>query len=117
MDSEKVFDPDSLDRKSYQNVGLLFGPIIFILMMLFSDHQDVMSMIAWRVAAVGLLMAIWWATEALPVAVTALVPLVTFDILEISSMEGSSCALCKSNYIFIFGCLYFSDCGSEMEFT
>ena len=47
MDSEKVFDPDSLDRKSYQNVGLLFGPIIFILMMLFSDHQDVMSMIAW----------------------------------------------------------------------
>ena len=31
MDSEKVFDPDSLDRKSYQNVGLLFGPIIFIL--------------------------------------------------------------------------------------
>ena len=85
MDSEKVFDPDSLDRKSYQNVGLLFGPIIFIFMMLFSDHQDVMSMIAWRVAAVGLLMAIWWATEALPVAVTALVPLVTFDILEISS--------------------------------
>ena len=90
MDSEKVFDPDSLDRRSYQNVGLLLGPIIFILMMLFSDHQDVMSMIAWRVAAVGLLMAIWWATEALPVAVTALVPLVTFDILEISSMKEAA---------------------------
>ena len=113
MDSEKVFDPDSLDRRSYQNVGLLLGPIIFILMMLFSDHQDVMSMIAWRVAAVGLLMAVWWTTEALPVAVTALVPLVTFDIFN----EGSSCALCKSDYISIFRCFYFSDCGSEMEFT
>ena len=90
MDSEKVFDPDSLDRKSYQNVGLLLGPIIFILMMLFCDHQDVMSIIAWRVAAVGLLMAVWWTTEALPVAVTALVPLVTFDILEISSMKEAA---------------------------
>ena len=38
MDSEKVFDSDSLDRRSYQNVGLLFGPIIFIFMMLSLIH-------------------------------------------------------------------------------
>ena len=35
-----------------------------------------MSKVAWRVAAVGLLMSFWWVTEVLPVAATALLPLV-----------------------------------------
>ena len=33
------------------------------------------SQSAWFVLAILLLMAIWWATEAIPVAVTALIPL------------------------------------------
>jgi len=39
------------------------------------------SPVAWRVAAVGVLMAIWWMTEALPFAATALLPLALFPVL------------------------------------
>lgn len=48
--------------------------------------QDAMDPLAWRVAAAGLWMAIWWATEAVPVAVTALLPLVLFDPLGVATI-------------------------------
>ena len=36
-------------------------------------------------AAVTVLMAVWWFTEALPIAVTAMLPLVLYPILEIAT--------------------------------
>jgi len=39
---------------------------------------------AWRVAGVALLMAAWWITEALPLAATALVPIILFPLLGIA---------------------------------
>ncbi len=45
------------------------------------------SQSAWFVLAILLLMAIWWATEAIPVAVTALIPLALFPILDITSFQ------------------------------
>ena len=44
----------------------------------------------WRTAAVGLLMAVWWMTEALPIAATALLPLVLFPVLGIASMADAA---------------------------
>jgi sodium-dependent dicarboxylate transporter 2/3/5 len=41
----------------------------------------------WHVAAVGLLMAIWWITEALPISVTALLPLVLFPVFGAGSID------------------------------
>ena len=37
----------------------------------------------WDVAAVAVLMAIWWATETVPVAITALLPLALFPFWEL----------------------------------
>ena len=79
-----------VDRKTYQNIGLILGPIIFIIMISNAGSQSLMPIVAWKVASVGLLMAIWWATEALPVAVTALLPLVTFDLFQISSIKQAA---------------------------
>lgn len=42
---------------------------------------------AWAVGLVGALMAVWWATEAVPLAVTALVPLIAFPLLGIAPFE------------------------------
>ncbi|MEF8864231.1 MAG: DASS family sodium-coupled anion symporter [Salinibacter sp.] len=44
----------------------------------------------WRTAAVGLLMAVWWITEALPISATALAPLVLFPPLGITDIEGAA---------------------------
>lgn len=73
-------------RARYQDVGLILGPVLFTVMMLFDASQTTMEPAAWRVAAVGIWMAAWWATEAVSVPVTAFLPIVTFPFLSISSM-------------------------------
>jgi len=76
--------------ETYQVVGRILGPSVFLLMMFTGQSQEVMAPEAWRAAAVGLWMAIWWATEAIPVPVTALLPLVLFDPLGISSIRDAA---------------------------
>ncbi len=49
-----------------------------------------MSPQAWRVAAVGIWMAIWWATEAIPVFVTAFLPIVAFAPLGIAPIRDAA---------------------------
>ena len=56
------------------------------MVMLLSDPPQDLSDNAWAAAAVGILMAIWWATEALNIAVTALLPIVLFPMLDIATI-------------------------------
>ncbi|MEM0910899.1 MAG: DASS family sodium-coupled anion symporter [Pseudomonadota bacterium] len=74
----------------YQDIGLITGPTVFFMMLLVGENQSVMAEDAWRVAAVGLWMAIWWATEAIPVPVTAFLPIITFPLLGISSIAATT---------------------------
>jgi sodium-dependent dicarboxylate transporter 2/3/5 len=76
--------------ETYQIVGRILGPLVFALMLLSSEEQTAMSPLAWRTAAVALWMAIWWATEAIPVAVTAFLPIIVFDPLGISSVRDAA---------------------------
>lgn len=78
------------ERARYQNVGLLLGPTLFFLMMLLDSSQTAMEPAAWRVAAVGLWMAAWWATEAVSVPVTAFLPMVMFPFLDVASMADTT---------------------------
>ena len=80
------------DRANYQTVGLILGPVIFLLMMLFGSSQTAMPAQAWNVAAVALWMAIWWATEAVPVAATAFMPIIAFPFLGVSSITETTAA-------------------------
>ncbi|WP_148261802.1 SLC13 family permease [Brumicola nitratireducens] len=61
-------------------------------MMLFGSNQTAMSTEAWNVAAVALWMAIWWATEAVPVAATAFMPIIAFPFLSVSSIAETTAA-------------------------
>ena len=63
-------------------IGLWLGPLIFILVLLFVD-LDPGNPLVTRMAAVILLMAIWWITEAIPLSATALLPIVLFPLLGI----------------------------------
>lgn len=59
-------------------------------MFLTAPIQNTMSVTAWYTAGLGLWMAIWWSTEAIPVAVTAFLPLVAFEPLGIASLNDAA---------------------------
>ncbi|MDO5726720.1 MAG: DASS family sodium-coupled anion symporter [Bowdeniella nasicola] len=52
-------------------------------------------------AAIAVLMGVWWMTEAIPLAATALVPLVAFPVLQVSSFSDTSGPY-ASKIIFLF---------------
>lgn len=56
---------------------------------------------AWRTAAVAVLMAIWWMTEAIPIPATALLPLVLFPALGVLDMDAAA-APYANEVIFLF---------------
>ena len=70
----------------YQKVGLWMGPLIGITIILL-PHPEGMSLLAWRTVGSGVWMAIWWCTEAVPVAVTAILPLALFPLFGIGDIK------------------------------
>ncbi len=83
-------------------LGLWLGPLVGLIMIGTAADQSVMSAIAWRVAGIALWMAIWWATEAIPVAATAFIPLVTFDLLGISTIKATAASYAHPTiYLFL----------------
>jgi sodium-dependent dicarboxylate transporter 2/3/5 len=57
-------------------------------MMVFSGVQTAMPAGAWLVAAVALWMALWWSTEAVPVASTAFIPLIMFPLMGVADLKA-----------------------------
>jgi len=90
-------------RSRHQTIGLYLGPALALLMLLIGP-PDGLDTIAWRTAAVGVLMATWWATEALPIAVTAFLPIVLFPWFEISTIQEATAPYSnKVIYLFLGG--------------
>lgn len=77
---------DKADSALYQRVGLVLGPIVALIVATTFSPES-LPREASIVAAIGLLMAIWWATEAIPVAITAFLPLVALPILDVAPLR------------------------------
>ena len=58
--------------------------------MMLSPAPAGLSDVGWTTAAIGILMAVWWATEAVPIAVTSLLPLALFPVLEVVSIQDAA---------------------------
>ncbi len=71
----------NFDQKR-SRIGLILGPTVFFFMLFFVE-LDPDNPLVTRMAAVILLMAIWWISEAVPLAATALLPIVLFPFLGI----------------------------------
>jgi solute carrier family 13 (sodium-dependent dicarboxylate transporter), member 2/3/5 len=65
-----------------KQIGLWGGVATFLLMLLIGPPAS-MAVPAWHVAALTLLMAIWWMTEALPLTVTALLPFLALPLMGV----------------------------------
>jgi len=83
-----------------QRVGLFLGAAAF-LVMLWLPAPSGLDDPGWRTAAVAVLMASWWMTEALPIPVTALLPLVLFPALGVLSAQQAAAPF-ANELIFLF---------------
>jgi len=81
--------------------GRVLGPIAAALVYLLLPEGEALSQSARACAAVATLMAIFWMTEALPLAVTSLLPLALFEPLSVVSMEDAASPY-ASPLIFLF---------------
>ena len=90
-------------RSRHQIVGLILGPLLATAMLL-SDPPQGLSQAGWSTAAIGILMAVWWATEAVPIAVTALLPIVVFPLLDVATIHDATAPYAnKVIYLFLGG--------------
>ncbi|GMU93743.1 MAG: di- and tricarboxylate transporter [Candidatus Hydrogenedentota bacterium] len=84
----------------YRRAGL-FGGILAFAACLAIPTPVGMSGDGQRVAAVALLMGVWWVTEAIPIAAASLAPLALFPALGV--MSGKDTALCYGDStVFLF---------------
>jgi sodium-dependent dicarboxylate transporter 2/3/5 len=83
-----------------KRIGLVLGPTLFVLILLFFKPKG-LSPQANAVLASTAWIAVWWITEAIPIAVTALLPIVLFplsgglDLSETTSAFGHK-------YVFLY---------------
>ncbi len=95
-------DDQDVERtyRTAQRVGLFAGGAVFALMLALPGPASLPAE-GWRAAAVTVLMAVWWMTEAIPIPATALLPLVLFPLLGILEMADAASAYAQ-DLIFLF---------------
>lgn len=86
----------------YQRIGLLLGPLA-ALAIWFWLRPDGLSDEARIVAALGALMAVWWATEAIPVAATAFAPMVVLPLAGAATIAEASSPYANPIIYLFFG--------------
>ena len=80
---------------------ILFGTPLAAVILLGLQPPPEISPEGWRVAVIAAWMAIWWMTEAVPLAVTALLPLVAFPLAGVTPIDRVSASYAHP-LIFLF---------------
>lgn len=83
-----------------RTIGLIVVPLAAAAVLLFADLDPARPLVT-RMAAVAVLMAGWWVTEAIPIPATALLPVALFPLLGIMSGDDVA-ALYFNHVIFLF---------------
>ena len=84
----------------FQKIGFFLGLLIFILILIFADLDPTNPNLT-KMAAVASLMAVWWITEAIPLAATSLIPILIFPLTGILDGEKTAGSYINS-VIFLF---------------
>lgn len=87
-------------QSTKQKIGLALGPIMFIIILQFF-HPKGLSSEANAILASAVWVAIWWITEAIPIAVTALLPIVLFPLSGGLTLKETTASY-GHKYIFLF---------------
>lgn len=73
-------------RSARTAIALLAGPLLALLVLLLPPPQD-MPQEAWRLVALAVWMVVWWLSEAVDIAVTALLPIILMPLLGIAPIR------------------------------
>ena len=96
----EVAEPARVTTRAW--IGRFLGPILAVaLYLLLPGEAAGLADAARATAAVGTLMAVWWITEALPLPVTALLPIALFPLAGVLPV-GEATAPYASDIIFLF---------------
>lgn len=86
-------------------LGLLLAPVI-LAVVLCAEPAAGLDTAAWRTAGVVVVMALLWMTEAVPIPVTALLPLVLFPLLGVAPFRDAAAPYANPViYLFLGGFL------------
>ena len=85
---------------SFKTLGFILAPIFFVF--LWNADLDPNNPLVSKMAAIASLMAIFWATEAIPLAATSLIPIVLFPVMGIMKDGSSIASTYFNNIIFLF---------------
>ena len=83
-----------------KKLGLILGPILFTLTLLFF-HPEGLNKQANAVLACTVWVAIWWITEALPIAATSLLPIILFPLTGALKLSETTASF-GHKYIFLY---------------
>lgn len=80
-----------ISKSNLDKIKLLIGPSVFLLVIIFPlPFLNELSIEARIVIATTILMVVWWITEIVPIYVTALLPLIIFPLLSVTSLGDTS---------------------------
>lgn len=79
--------PGKYSRNILPILPIAIGLILLCVTLAFPPPFEGMSVAGWRTLGLALLMVIWWITEAAPLAVTSLLPLLVVPLAGIADME------------------------------
>ncbi|MFT5216430.1 MAG: sodium-dependent dicarboxylate transporter 2/3/5 [Glaciecola sp.] len=80
--------------------GLILGPFLFTLTLLFFKPEDLSSE-GVAVLATTLWVAVWWILEVVPIAVTAMLPIILFPITGAMELSTTTAAF-GHKYVFLY---------------
>ena len=95
-----VDETSAASRSLAQTIGLFLGAGLFLIVILFFDLEPGKPIVT-RMAAVAVLMTVWWITDAIPLFATALLPMILYPLLGILSTKATAPIYINST-IFLF---------------
>ncbi len=86
----------------FKKVGLFASPILCLLILLLPPQWS-LSPDAWKVVALTVFMLGWWVTEAVPIPVTALLPIIYLPMLGVADMRATAVQYANPVVFLFFG--------------
>jgi len=89
-----------MQNSTLKKIGFVLGPLLFALTLLYF-HPEELSKEANAVLATTLWVAVWWILEVVPIAVTAMLPIILFPITGAMKL-GETTASFGHKYVFLY---------------
>jgi sodium-dependent dicarboxylate transporter 2/3/5 len=83
-----------------RKIGFILGPVLFFALLSLQEVSP-LEPTAWKVLAMTAWMVTWWITEAIPIPVTAILPMVLLPLLQIFNIREATASYADP-IIFLF---------------